>query len=88
MSEKPPTYATAKTFTPPSEKLFTSVCPYCNAPLIDHATVFHAELLALLYKQFEAAVATSENGMTDVTIRFKNGRARWIGVQTWEEAEK
>lgn len=71
-------YATKKTYPTPKVDAL--------AALLEHFS--EAQLLQLAEK-CERASYTSQNGqLTDVTIRFKDGRPRFMGVEAWEEVEK
>ena len=46
------------------------------------------QLLQLAEKCNRAQYASQGNGQAEVFVRFMNGKPRFFGVQTWEEAQK
>ena len=77
--------------------IIPTACPYCGentitpkadalATLLEYFT--EDQLLQLAEKCNRAQYASQGNGQAEVFIRFMNGRPRFFGVQTWEEAQK
>ena len=79
------------------------VCPNCGAkgeydfpvptPKVDALAALleyftEDQLLQLAEKCNRAQYASQGNGQAEVFVRFMNGKPRFFGVQTWEEAEK
>ena len=76
-----------------------TTCPLCSTPLIILTPKVDAlaalleyfteeQLLQLAEKCNRAQYASQGDGQAEVFVRFMNGRPRFFGVQTWEEAQK
>ena len=76
-----------------------TTCPSCGAKNKEHdlpidtpATLLEYftedQLLQLAEKCSRAQYASQGNGQAEVFVRFMNGRPRFFGVQTWEEAQR
>ena len=70
------------------ERDFPTVTPKVDslAALLEYFT--EDQLLQLAEKCNRAKYASQGNGQAEVFIRFMNGKPRFFGVQTWEEAQK
>lgn len=69
--------------------------PKSNTPKVDALemlletfTVEQLRQIALAVMSARLASVNCERVWHDLTIRFKDGNPRWIGVHSWEELEK
>ena len=72
--------------TEPTAQYTITLSGNAIATLLEYFT--EDQLLQLAEKCNRAQYASQGNGQAEVFVRFMNGKPRFFGVQTWEEAEK
>ena len=72
--------------TEPTAQYTITLSGNAIATLLEYFT--EEQLLQLAEKCNRAQYASQGDGQAEVFVRFMNGRSRFFGVQTWEEAQK